>query len=327
MKKIFVIGGPQKIVGFFGAAIASLIILSVGVAISEEELQAPIQQPPTAQIDARFQAANEWLNQNNLSVTTSPEQAFVNDYLLVYAEGLPLPTATTPAKKRLTAIEAAKTLAYRNLAEILDGVAVVGDTLVRDAELQYDVVRKAVTGFVKGAKIVYQKYDDAEGSAIVMLKVGMSGPRGFGSMMYEKLVGDPNVKKTVAGPEKPSFKPVQPATLDERYDGLIIDATPYSFRPALINRIFTPKGEVIYDPSKISQKVLVESGCGEYTNSVDKAKAALSSRGVNNPLIVTASASVSSSDLQVSEDDAARIFTANQKSNFFAEAKVAFVLK
>ncbi len=49
---------------------------------------------------------------------------------------------------------------------------------------------------------------------------------------------------------------------------------------------------MLYDPAKISQKVLVEQGCGEYTNSVDKARAALRKRGVNNPLVVKASGTV-----------------------------------
>lgn len=299
-----------------------LLLLIVGVAgytFAQEE--------KGAMIDERFLKANEWLNQNNLSVTPSAEDAFVNDYILVFAEGLPSPTAKSKAQKRLTAQRAATTLAYRQLAEFLDGVAIVGDTLVKDAELQYDVVRAAVAGFVKGAQVIYQEYNADEESAIVMMKVGMTGPQSFGKTMYEKLLGDPNVKKTVTGEPKPSYKPEQPVTLDATYDGLIIDATGQDFRPALINRVFTPKGEVLYDPSKISQKVLVEQGCGEYTNTVDKAKAALGSRGVKNPLIVQASASVTASDLQVSSDDSARIFTANQKGGFLAEAKVAFVLK
>lgn len=285
------------------------------------------QQEPGALIDERFLKANEWLNKNNLSVTPAAEDAFVNDYILVFAEGLPSPNARTKAQKRLQAQRAATVLAYRQLAEFLDGVAVVGDTLVKDAELQYDVVRAAVAGFVKGAQVVYQEYNDNEESAIVFVKIGMTGPQSFGKIMYEKLLGDPNVKKAVTGEPKPSYKPEQPVTLDAVYDGLIIDATGQDFRPALINRIFTPKGEVLYDPSKISQKVLVEQGCGEYTNTVDKAKAALGSRGVKNPLIVQSAASVTASDLQVSADDSARIFTADQKAGFFADAKVAFVLK
>jgi hypothetical protein len=295
-----------------------LIIGLAGAAFAQQETV-------PSQADLRFQSANEWLKQNNLSITTSPEQAFINDYILVMAEGLPSPTAKSPTQKRLTAERAATALAYRQLAEILEGVAVVGDTLVKDAELQYDVVRTAVAGFIKGAQIIHKDYNRQEEVALVMVKIGMTGPQSFAKVMYEKILGDPEIKKAVVEP-KPVYKH-KPVPLDEKYDGLIIDAMEQNFRPALINRIFTPKGEVLYDPSKISQKVLVEQGCGEYTNSIDKAKAALESRGVKNPLIVKASGTVSPSDLQVTDEDAVKIFSANQKANFLAGAKVAFVLK
>lgn len=204
----------------------------------------------TTAIEQRFATANEWLNKNNLSVTNSQEQAFVNDYVLVFAEGLPSQTATSPAQRRLTAVRAAEVLAYRKLAEYLEGVAVVGDTLVKDAELQYDVVRASVAGFVKGAQVVHQEYNEQEGSALVFVKIGMTGPRGFGHTMYEKLLGDPKVKKTIVETAKaPEYKH-RAVALEDNYDGLIIDATDQSFRPALINRIFTTKGDIIYDPSK-----------------------------------------------------------------------------
>ncbi len=299
-----------------------MVLLIIGVAGI-----AFAQQPPsTAAIDARFAAANEWLNKNNLSVTAAPEQAFINDYILVVGEGLPSPSAKSPAQRRLTAERAATAVAYRQLTEFIEGFALVGDTLVKDAELQYDVIRVAVAGFVKGAQLVYKEYNPQEDSALVIVKVGMTGPQSFAKTMYEKMLGDPKIKKDIIGVPGPEYRH-RPVPLEERYDGLIIDATGQSFRPALINRIFTPKGDVLYDPSKISQKVLVEQGCGEYTNSVEKARAALESRGVKNPLVVTASGAVTASDLQVNNDDAVRIYSANQKANFFASAKVAFVLK
>ncbi|MGC8937458.1 MAG: hypothetical protein ACP5KH_00510 [Thermodesulfovibrio sp.] len=298
------------------SVIVLLLFLLIGVGIAQQD---------TDKVSSTFEKANEWLQKNNLTLTTSPEQAFINDYILVAAEGLPSPTAKTPAQRRLTAERAATTLAYRQLAEIIEGVAVVGDTMVKDAELQYDVVRTAVIGFVKGAQIVHKEWDPQQEVALVIVKVGMTGPKGFGSLMYEKILGDPKIKKEIIEPQ-PQFKP-KPVKLEERYDGLIIDAREVNFRPALINRIFTQKGDLLYDPSKISQKVLVEQGCGEYTNSIEKAMAALEKRGVKNPLIVKASGTVTPSDVQVSDEDAVKIYSANQKANFFASAKVAFVLK
>jgi len=279
-----------------------------------------------SKISTTFEAAKQWLQQNNLTVTTSPEEAFINDYILVVGEGLPSPNARTAGQKRLTAERAATVMAYRQLAEFLEGVAVVGDTLVKDAELQYDLVRTAVLGFVKGAQIVYKEWNPQEEVALVIVKVGMTGPKGFGSLMYEKILGDPNIKNNVVKSE-PEFKG-KPIPVEEKYDGLIVDASEVDFRPALINRIFTPKGDVLYDPSKVSLKVLTEYGCGEYTNDVEKAKSVLAKRGVKNPLIVkTVGTKDSPSDLIVSDEDAIKIYSANQKSNFFAEAKVAFVLK
>jgi len=190
------------------------------------------------------------------------------------------------------------------------------------------VIKSSVNAFIKGFQPVVKDWNERDDTALVILKVGMSGPRSFGAMMYEKILAEPKIQKEI---EKPAY--VLPAELPAAlpvghpYDGLIIDATAYSFRPALINRIFNPKGEVLYDPAKISQKVLVEQGCGEYTNSVDKARAALRKRGVNNPLVVAASGTVSPSDLQVTNDTALQIFSANQNNGFMADARVAFVLK
>jgi len=211
---------------------------------------------------------------------------------------------------------------------MLHGVAVAGETTVQDSELASDVITSMVQGVVRGAKVVAQDWNPAEETAIVILKVGTKGPKSFAAVMYERLLMAPKIKQALEvpvytpPPDMPSLPPVSQA-----YDGLIIDATAFSFRPALINRIFNPNGEVIYDPAKISQKVLVEQGCGEYTNTVDKARAALGKRGVKNALVVQASGTVSSSDLQVSREVAVQIFSANQNSGFMADARVAFVLK
>ncbi|TAL26726.1 MAG: hypothetical protein EPN94_02645 [Nitrospirae bacterium] len=322
MKKVFAL---VVLLSFFVAA----------VAVAEDQPAAPqpsIAAPSSSdsQIDERFKKANEYLSQQHLAITQSTSDAFVNGYILVAAEGLPKADAISPGQKRLTAERAAEVLAYRKLAEFLDGVAVVGDSLVKDAALQYDLVRAAVAGFVKGARVVHKEYNKEDETALVIMKIGMTGPGSFADALYAKIL-KPDVKKELIEqpqqqPPAPQYKH-KPVPLEEKYDGLVIDATEQNFRPALINRLFSQKGEVLYDPSKISQKVLVEQGCGEYTNSVDKAKAALDQRGAKNPLIVKASGSVNPSDLQISDDDAVKIFSANQKAGFFAAAKVAFVLK
>lgn len=278
------------------------------------------------EVDERFQKARKYLDVNNAVITSTPEQAYTQQYILMNGEGLPRKGATG-AQRRLTAITAAKVVAQRRLLELLEGVAVVSETTVKDSELASDLIKTAVSGFVKGTQVVVQEWNEREGSALVIIKVGINGPKGFASALYEKILSEPKIKSEL---DKPAYVPpvdLAPAAAPAAYDGLVIDATDFSFRPALINRIFNAKGEVLYDPAKISQKVLVEQGCGEYTNSVDKARAALGKRGVKNPLVVKASGTLSPSDLQVADDTALQIFTANQGSGFMADARVAFVLK
>lgn len=276
---------------------------------------------------SNYKMARDYFRKEKVTVTVTIEEAFKQDAILVVGEGIGK-KGTTGAQKRLTAITAAKVKAQRTLAELLAGVLVVSESTVRDSELESDLIKTTVNAFVKGSQVVIQEYSRAEESAIVILKVGMNGPKSFAAAMYEKILTEPKIRQEL---EKPAYLPPAdvPAAppVAQPYDGLIIDATAYSFRPALINRIFNPKGEVLYDPAKISQKVLVEQGCGEYTNSVDKARAALRKRGVNNPLIVAASGTVSPSDLQVTNDVALQIFSANQNNGFMADARVAFVLK
>lgn len=317
--------------------ITALLTLAVAAYAQAEgePAAAPAAAPEGAvQLDETFQKANTWLSQQNLSLTGGPSgrddnAAFSQEAILFYGEGLAGQQHTHPSQREMMAKRAAVVSAQRSLAEYLQGFAIVGDTLVKDGMAQYDVIRSSVAGYVKGAQVVIQEYSKDKDMAVAIIKLGMHGPKGFASTMYDKMLKDPKIKKSLTeldGKPAPPYKH-KPETLSEKYDGLIIDASAQTFKPALINRIFTPKGELLYDPSKISQKVLVEQGCGEYTNSVDKAKAALEKRGVTNPIVVVADSAVGSSDLQVSDEDAVKIFSANQKGNFMSSAKVAFVLK
>jgi len=283
-------------------------------------------QSGSALADEKFNLMNKWLNQEKLSMTENTNQAFMDKYIIMEGEGLPSENAKTPGQKRLTAIRAAEIVAYRNLAQFLDGVAIAGDASIKAMALNYEVVRVAVTGFVKGAQVVYKEYNEKDEVALVLIKVRMTGPGSFGEMIYKKVIGDPNIGNKIVTPVKP-VEIARTVTVDTKFDGIVIDATGLNFRPALINRILTLKGEMLYDPSKVSQKILIEKGCGEYTNSVTKAKIALESRGVKNPLIVKAAGTSNPTDLQVTDDDAVKIFSADQKAGFLADAKVAFVLK
>ena len=173
---------------------------------------------------------------------------------------------------------------------------------------------------------------------MVFMQIGVRGPDGVAEAMYSAYINAAPGKAMlrtavytppvlVADATPAAAQVIKPAAPAEVHDGLIIDARELGFQPALINRIFSGKGEALYDPSKVSQKILVEQGAGEYTNTIEKARAALEARGAKTPMIVKATGLKTMADLNVSDEDVLRIYAADQKSNFLASAKVAFVLK
>jgi len=284
-------------------------------------------------VSGNFDQGRAWLEQRKLDLTDSPREAMTDGYILVVGQGLPM-AGGSPARQRMTAIRAAEIAAYRRLAEIVDGVYVSGQTTVRECSLESDVVKTAVSGLIKGARKVHEEWNPVDGVAVVFMQIGVRGPDGVAEAMYSAYInaapGRALLQTAVYTPpaQAPETAPVAtPVAAPEMHDGLIIDARELGFQPALINRIFSSKGEALYDPSKVSQKILVEQGAGEYTNTIEKARAALEARGAKAPMIVKATGLKTMADLNVSDEDVLRIYMADQKSNFLASAKVAFVLK
>lgn len=262
---------------------------------------------------------------------TNITQAFIQGKLVVKGEGLPKKDAATSGEKELTAKRAATAVAQRNVAEVLNGVIVTGQTTVKDMALESDQIRSTVEGMIKGAQVIYEAYDSLRGIAVVYLAIQVDGADGLnGQLLPQVLSALPPptapayVPPVAPSPAPPAALPVEPA---QPYDALILDIKEHTFKPALINRILAQNGEILYDPTKIAQNILVERGAGDYTNDVGKAKAILSERGSKNPMVVKVVGVVKFTDVQVSGDDAAGIFSANQKANFLEGAKVVFVLK
>jgi hypothetical protein len=311
--------GMKKRIAAFAACLLMVLACSV---CGADDLQ--------LKVDETFARTNTWLSQQNLALTGSPSArnditAFEQGTLLFYGEAVGNPAHESPAQREIMAKRAAVVVAQRALAEYLQGFALVGDTLVRDCVARHDTIRTSVSAFIGGAQIVSQEYSRDRDMAIAVIKMGLHGPRGFASSLYEKMDNDPQLAKDLMSKE-PVFER-SPIPMKDKYDGLIIDATEQNFRPAIINRLYTAGGEVVYDPARNGKKRLVERGCGDYAKSLEKARESLAGRGVANPLIVKAAGARNSSDLQVSEEDAVSVYSSNLKTGFLKEAKVAFVVR
>ncbi|WP_432735903.1 hypothetical protein [Maridesulfovibrio sp. FT414] len=110
-------------------------------------------------------------------------------------------------------------------------------------------------------------------------------------------------------------------------DGIIVDVRDFDFKPALVNRILTENNEVLFDPSKVLNQVLIERGCGGYTTDLQKARALLESWGSKSPVVLKGRTVQNVTDAVVSTDDAAAVFAYDQQYNLLAQARVVFVLK
>lgn len=257
-------------------------------------------------------------------VTVSQAQAFVAGQIIVKGEGTaPADRSISPGQRKIMAIRAAKVVAFREVAEIIDGVAVTGETTIVNASVQSDTVRTTVQGIIKGAQVVGQElYDPLTETAVVYLSVPLTGPNGLIAQLL------PQVAPLYPAPMAPVYQPPASVPMQVRnYDGLILDVREHPFKPALINRVLTRSGEIIYDPAKVAQNILVERGAAEYTNDVGKARALLGERGAGNPMVVKAAMVMKNTDAVVEPDDASGIFSSNQASSFLEGAKVVFVLK
>lgn len=262
-------------------------------------------------------------------IVTDQRQAFITGSIIVKGEGAaPTGKGMSAAQKRIMALRAAKVVALRELAEIVEGVAISGDTLVINAAVESDTIRASVQGLVKGAQIVKEAYDPMSEMGVVYLSIPMTGPNGLLATLLPQVLPTvplspfPPYQPPVAAPEAPVAPPAV-----KNYDGLIIDVRMQAFKPALINRVVTKNGEIIYDPTKVAQNILVERGAAEYTNDVGKAKALLSERGSSNPVIIKGEGLVKATDVEIGPDDASSVFTSNQSNNYLEGAKVVFVLK
>jgi hypothetical protein len=216
-------------------------------------------------------------------------------------------------------LRAAKVAAFREAAEMINGVLVSGETTVFKASASSGRVSTSVAGVVRGAQVVKEIYDPQSGSAVVYLSVSMTGE---GGLVGELMPGlGPMYRSGL-----PMYQPLSGAAA-AAYDGLIIDVRAKPFRPALINRVVTGSGEVVYDPASVTQDVLSANGAAAYTNDIGRARAILKERGSKNPLIVSAASVIKSTDVVIPQEAASAVAMSNLSSGFLDGALVVFVLK
>ncbi len=212
-----------------------------------------------------------------------------------------------------------------------------------------DMVRSRVHGYLRGARKCGQRYNTVDHYAEVCMRLYLRGRNGAYEAVLpllhqaeltpmEKGVITPPLMPPmpVPGVNAPPLPPMPPMPTPPEgtdnsanimpHDGLIIEMSGKVFKPAIVNRILAEIGEVLLDPSKIVNAILVERGCGGYTNQVDKAKGLLGAWGSRNPLVLKAQETRKGTDVVISDESAVSVADADRRTNFLAQAKVVFVI-
>ncbi|SDL06593.1 hypothetical protein SAMN05660337_1961 [Maridesulfovibrio ferrireducens] len=286
--------------------------------------------------------------QDKIVEVVNPDQIFEKGYIQVIGE-------SEAGQSRYRAKRAAEVVAQKRLLEIFQGLTLSGKTTVRDGMLSSETIKTKVQGTLRGATPCGEAFDRTEGYARVCLRLNLHGNDSVYSSFQDIILKSPKELKlrempTFAPTNIPAVLPVPTPAPAEKVDvpamqttppvaaeiqtaivvpvdGIIVDVRNFDFKPALVNRILTEKNEVLFDPSKVLNQVLIERGCGGYTTDLQKAKALLESWGSKSPLILNGKTVQNVTDAVVSSDDATAVFAYDQKYNILAQARVVFVLK
>ncbi|MCL6591979.1 MAG: hypothetical protein K6U80_18775 [Firmicutes bacterium] len=170
---------------------------------------------------------------------------------------------TSLAKAKLMAERAAKADAYRNGLEVLEGVRVSSETLVKDFETLNDEIRTSVQGYLKGARLISTEYT-YDGICEVVMELPLWGRSDFSRLLFES-----------AKPKMvwPTPVVVQPKRTEVIYTGIIIDTRGLEVKPALYPQVFDSDGFLLYGPTMVSFDLIKTKTMVAYTRSLERALA------------------------------------------------------
>lgn len=189
---------------------------------------------------------------------------------------------------------AAKVIAQRNLLEVIKGIHIDSEVSIKDGLESSQVIRSRVEGFIKGAEIISNDFDDKTGSSIATVKIMM------GKDLLEALLSDPTkvswneriqlfwenfsivtelyAQSTYSSQEKDTIlkllqdmreagnKPAEKYLSQileqvnkQNYTGILIDISQIKdFKKAMIVKLVDKKGKEIYPSNHVSKQMLVK---------------------------------------------------------------------
>jgi hypothetical protein len=237
-------------------------------------------------------------------------------FIVATGIGAPNPDLSEAAA-RPAAIRAAKQIALRNALETIQGIFITSSTTVKNFMVENDVVSSSVSGFVKGFEQEGRTKYMSDGSVEISMKVPLDGVGALGDLLLGKSIGDQPAITSFEGKK---------AKKEQIFTGLIINCKGLSVKPALSPRVLDESGREVYGSAYVSREWAVKYGVVGYSKEV--AAAAKLTRVGKNPGQIKGQKAygTNSTDIVISNDDAADIRSAAKNLKFLSECRVIFVI-
>lgn len=236
----------------------------------------------------------------------------------IIATGIGAPNPNLPtAAQRPGAERAAQQIALRNALETIKGIFLNSSTTIENFMTKNDVVSSRVSGFVKGFEQQGKPRYMSDGTVEITMKIPLDGVDGLGdAVLGSQLTSAPTMTKFEGTKAKQKIV----------FTGLIIDCKGLNVKPALSPRVVDEDGKEVYGSAYVSREWAIKYGMVGY--SKDLAAAAKIERVGATPGQIKASKAIgdNSTDIQISNVNAADIRSAAENLKFLSECRVVFVL-
>lgn len=255
---------------------------------------------------------------------------------VIYATGMgvPNPDFKTQAQRSYSALEAAKTVAMRNLLQMVESINITSNKTVRAGMLENDTIETQISGQLRHVLQAGRPKRMNDGSVWVTMKMYLKDIMSvlIDNQQFETqdafMSPFEEPEKTV----KPQVEPVEIESGDTRYGGdsntiyggLVIDASGLSVSPAMSPKIYDSNGKEVYGSAAVERDFALRHGIVGYVKDVDKATQNERMRG--KALIIKAKAAKNNVDLVISDQDAELLRTLDSNQTFLREARVIIVV-
>ena len=242
---------------------------------------------------------------------------YEDGYVEAVGTGAPPERFMGKPNARPMALRAAQVDAYRNLLEIVQGVRIDSNTVVKDFMTESDTIRASVEGLVKGAKVMNKEYL-SDGTVDVTVRMNLSGR--LSQMIMPKAFD----KQPESAPPPPP--PAVSAPAGDIFTGLVIDARGLAARPAMSPKIVDENGREVYGSMNVDRQYAIQQGMTGYARDLTAAQS--NPRVTNNPVSVKGvkADGPGKCDIMISNADAGKIRASGDNLSFLKKCRVMIVL-